>query len=278
MNETNQANAVAGSDVLSTSGNDRESELHGTYQYSEAGEDEDEDEDDDDASLLDSLEVHSFPGFSLPTQDGSGQFAYDGPSSEDDTYLGSLTKNDYITNRIDSWRREQARILIDDLNHGSDSETSRSETNEVLASWGVDDSDLTTGSRTQTQTPAESEMATDTEETYSFSQNKRFYGDDIFKGLTVWEVDKIKEVAKQMSSSLKRTDGGNRVHLTDKFSSLTSGRRLRQLMQLTATTNRFLLDSMNQPFWKQDISSVHSSLSMDTGSIMFGNLHLADVL
>lgn len=185
-----------------------------------------EDDDlDEAASLLESIN-NSPIQLSLPRPDQSGQF----------------NKTDFITNRIDVWRREQARILIDDLN----SDYSR-DSSELLASWGVEDPICN--------------------QSKDNSNNKRFYGDDIFKKLSPWEVDKIKSVAKQMSSSLKRVPHNERDFIMD--TSLNTGRRLSIILNLSKS-------SSNQPFWKKDLSSVQSSLSLDTGSIMFG-LHFNDV-
>lgn len=216
---------------------DKEDVLSSNFEDDEAAEDtgeEDEDESDDD-SLIDTLE--SSNRLNLPS----------GHALDD-------VGDDYITDRIERWRKEQARELISALHRSSDA------SDELMASWGVDDG-LNFGSDTETdQTPQPQQHL-------QHHPSKRFYGDDLLQHYNQWEVNKIKKVALQLSTSLVREP----LRPVGKRSDRTS-----LLLSLSRSANRYFSqynDLATQPFWKQDLSSAQSSLqSLSTNSIMFGNV------
>lgn len=259
------------SDVLSTSANDEDEVVFDAAPQVGATSQENVD-DDDDESLLDSLNTDSPIKLSFPTHD-SASFNRSHIETEEDNYITSLKNNDFVTNRIDNWRREQARLMINDLAQGSDTESTLSHANDLLASWGVDDRHL-----------AESTNSKNVEtEKYKYSESKRFYGDELFQHLTPWEVQKIKTVATQMSSSLHRRHKFNDQQEKSIFHQLsrgsTGGRLLLLLSLPKYSANKFSMSlERDQPFWKRDLSSAQSSLSLSTNSIMFGNMHLGDVM
>lgn len=256
---------------------DDEEVLSTTNEYEE---EEEEDGSDEEDSLIDSLDTNNGLRLSLPTHDGSGQFMNSYNESSDDhdgIFNNNLSKEDFITNRIDNWRREQARLLIEELQH---SETSSSSTatrepspiNDILASWGVDDRD-----------PIQSKLGSDdasnnqhTRQRYQQQKaqvqskpykhgTKRFYGDAIFENYSEWEVSMIKKVAKELSSSLVRD---RRNESMDFYTGMRS-RRSSFLSNLSQKAINSYLMGSNSYFWKKDLSSAHSSIS--TNSIMFGN-------
>ncbi|ONH68256.1 Autophagy-related protein 30 [Cyberlindnera fabianii] len=276
-------------DVLSTSTGDmprveslsddedlsEEQEEHEEEQEEE--DDDDDEEDDDDDSLIESLGTNM--PLSMPVGDGTGSFVTRSlaassqktqPETEEYDYLQSLDKEDFVTHRIDMWRKEQAKAMINDLHRESfTSATSTEKSAELLASWGVDDSMMMNGG-----------VFEDDEKPRATSRgNKRFYGDDLFKGYNTWEVNKIKRVAQQLSSSLVRD---NRA--TSSIPPVTTSFRARRsslLLNLSRSANKYFIGNAtafepDMPFWKRDISSANSSLSMSVNSIMFGNLNIGE--
>lgn len=188
-----------------------------------------EDEDSDDDSLIDTLGSAN-PSLNLPPE------------------LDAV-EDSYLTTRIEQWRKEQARELINTLRRNSDPSS------DLLASWGVEDA--LHGEPTQEPEP-------------HLHKSKRFYGDDLMRHYEEWEVKKIKKVARQLSTSLVREPKANPVTLAD------IARRLRKersaiLVHLSRSANRYFsqYSTGRQPFWRQDMSSAHSSLSISTNSIMF---------
>ncbi|CCH42471.1 Myosin-2 [Wickerhamomyces ciferrii] len=245
-------------------------------------EDQDDDDDDDSDSLIDSLDTDEDLKLSLPTHDGSGNFMNTSLNNQDEDHLDifnkDLSKEDFITNRIDNWRREQAKILIEELHQSNSSSNSllneRSHVDELLASWGVDDRDpidsnldidhkekRTTELRTQRNTTIK-----DSSKPYKHG-TKRFYGDDIFENYTEWEVNMIKKVAKQLSSSLIRDKRSQESNF--EISTGLKSRRSSLLSNLSKNSiNNYFMNTQSY-FWQKDLSSAHSSIS--TTSIVLGN-------
>jgi hypothetical protein len=222
--EDEEEGDIRGADVLSSSNAD-------------IGDDESEDD-----SLIDTLGSAN-PSLNLNLGSLAGTL-------EDDI------EDEYITNRIEHWRKQQARELISTLHRTSD-------TSELLASWGVDD-----------RLMIEPDYADQKKEEQDTKTSKRYYGDDIMQHYSSWEVNKIKKVARQLSSSLVRDPPPSPLTMTDIIRRPRS-HRTSLLLNLSRSANRYFSQySANQPFWKQDLSSAHSSLSLSTNSIMFGNLSL----
>lgn len=250
---------------------DQEEVLSTTNEYDEEEEEEDSDEED---SLIDSLDTNNGLKLSLPTHDGSGQFMNSfNDSDNQDIFNNNLSKEDFITNRIDNWRREQARLLIEELQHSDSTSTEASPINDILASWGVDDRDPINSKLEPDETTTLHQEKINNNKPKIQVQSKpykhgtkRFYGDDIFENYSEWEVSMIKKVAKELSSSLIR-DRRNESNM-DLFTGIRS-RRSSFLSNLSQKAiNNYLIGS-NSYFWKKDLSSAHSSIS--TNSIMFGN-------
>ncbi len=277
---------------------DDESEvLSTTNEYDDDNNDGAQESDDDEDSLIDSLDTDQGLKLSLPTHDGSGNFmnSYNaeinnvvalgdsGETEDVDVFNNSLSKEDFITNRIDSWRREQAKLLIEELQNsnssGSTTTREQSPTNDLLASWGVDDRDpiesnLDGDEQSYTKpTQQRHEQRQVQSKPYKHDNSQRFYGDDIFENYSEWEVSMIKKVAQQLSSSLVR-DNRRNDHSMDYHTGMRS-RRSSLLSNLSKNAiNKYLIGNSNNYssssyFWKKDLSSAHSSIS--TNSIMFGN-------
>lgn len=247
-------------------------------EYDDNKEEEDTDEED---SLIDSLEANQGLKLSLPTHDGSGNFINSfGDINEDHAAIfnNNLSKEDFITNRIDSWRREQARVLTEELQQNpatsSTGSTTRgpSPSTDLLASWGVDDRDPIESKLDNEEVPKVSDgYNAQKKQNYVESKpykhgSKRFYGDYIFEKYSEWEVSMIKKVANELSTSLvrdRRNDSIDyRTGIRSKRSSLLSNLSKNAI-------NNYIMGSGNSFFWKKDLSSAHSSIS--TNSIMFGN-------
>lgn len=153
--------------------------------------------------------------------------------------------------RIDDWTKDQERLISQRTRTSS----SRSVHDEVLASWGVDDRCLSdTALAEQPERAARPQTPLRTDKT-------KFYGSDLLDDYSHWEVDIIKKVAKQLSTSLKRE------HLDSDTSFLYSKpiRRNSNLLHLsTSVASKFL----SKNYWRNE--SNHSSVS--TNSIMLNHL------
>lgn len=250
--------------------------------------------DDDEDSLIDSLDTDQGLKLSLPTHDGSGNFLNSyingnlddvialgssstgsaGTSEHDAIFNKNLSKEDFITTRIDNWRREQAKVLIEELQQGSTFSgfTTRepSPVNDLLASWGVDDrnpieSNLDNNELYSKAKPTTSKQHQVQSKPYKHGP-QRFYGDDIFGNYSEWEVSMIKKVAKELSSSLVR----DRKNESMDYRTGMRSRRSSLLSNLSKNAiNNYLMGNSHSYFWKKDLSSAHSSIS--TNSIMFNS-------
>ncbi|ODV71742.1 uncharacterized protein CYBJADRAFT_169108 [Cyberlindnera jadinii NRRL Y-1542] len=238
---------------------------------------EDDDDDDDDDSLIDTLgSAHAPLGLDVPI----GQSLFDHASFEDDDGLGDVIEDEYITSRIERWRKEQARELINTLHRTSDVTSER-----LMASWGVDDRLFMENDHVDsehdtraTQHSSNKQQKQQQQQQQQQHKTKRFYGDEHLRHYSDWEVSKIKKVALELSSSLTRDSQTKRLTAQEVVKCLkTKNRRSSVLLNLSRSVAHHCFSqysTLDEPFWKQSLSSAHSSLSLSTNSIMFGNLSL----
>lgn len=224
-----------------------------------------EDDDDDDDSLLESLETNDMNPSSLNelnlASGSSGNYTFHA-----NDYAQSLQNDDFINTRIDCWRKEQAKVLIDDLygmastlrNDECPETATGASSNDLLSSWGVEEDTVAIEHRASV---------------------KKFYGDDLLRPYTPWERSKISKVSKSLSTSLKRdpiysthyskeasflyqlSTNANKYTIQDSYSLMNEGQNYSGLKDLT--------DGL---FWEQDLRSVQSSIT--TNSVVLGNLAL----
>ncbi|KAH3684648.1 hypothetical protein WICPIJ_004404 [Wickerhamomyces pijperi] len=213
-----------------------------------------EDDDDDDDSLLESLETQDIAHSSL------NEFNLASGSSANYTfhandYAQSLQNDDFINTRIDCWRKEQAKVLIDDLYGEAEAQEETSESgeysNDLLVSWGVDD----------------------VPKTQKRNYTKRFYGDDLLKDYSPSEANKIARVTKSLSTSLTR-DPIYSAHYNKEASflyQLSNSANKYTIQDSYSLGNEGVMDSGNGLFWEKDLRSTQSSITADS-VMQYGNL------
>ncbi|KAH3679275.1 hypothetical protein WICMUC_001099 [Wickerhamomyces mucosus] len=240
-------------DILSSSNSHAEEEDNGDVDVVV-----DDDDDDENESLIESLNTANMID---DTASGnldvlSSLSAQSLEAAADDDYLQSLQNNDYLTKRIDCWRKQHVKSIINDFfqNHSNESN------NELMSSWGVDNNNFIDSYTTQNEN-----FVDDGNDLFNTQSTKRFYGDDLIEDYSNWERSKIHNVAKYLSSSLKR----------DNVYNPTTKSTPSHLLRLTNKANEFILqDSFfnhesDLPFWKQDKiqSSIHS-FSTNSGILL----------